>query len=106
MHVMNRYAFALVVILTATTASAQPAPTDPYPPPTLPTVPTAPYPAPTYPTAPAYAAPAPIPPPADQPKLPKAGDFDAGGQLRLPNGPDENGQYATYNWIVVDAKGR
>jgi hypothetical protein len=41
-----------------------------------------------------------------QPKPPKRGDFDAGGQIRLPNGPDAMGQYATYNWIALDAKAR
>jgi len=41
-----------------------------------------------------------------QPKEPEAGDFDAGGQVRLPNGPDEMGKYATYNWIAVDARGK
>jgi hypothetical protein len=40
------------------------------------------------------------------PKQPEAGDFDAGGQVRLPNGPDAMGQYATYNWIALDLKGR
>jgi hypothetical protein len=40
------------------------------------------------------------------PKLPKAGDFDAGGQLRFPSGPDADGKFATYNWIAVDLKGK
>lgn len=35
----------------------------------------------------------------------QAGDFDAGGQLKLPSGPDDTGKFATYNWIAVDAKG-
>jgi len=39
-------------------------------------------------------------------KEPGRGDFDAGGQLRLPNGPDELGEYATFNWVAVDLKGR
>jgi hypothetical protein len=54
-----------------------------------------------------------MPPPQDQPpaeeqkpKEPKRGDFDAGGQVRLPSGPDEMGQYATFNWVAVDLKGR
>jgi hypothetical protein len=42
----------------------------------------------------------------DQPKQPKRGDFDAGGQVRLPSGPDEMGQYATFNWVALDLKGR
>lgn len=54
--------------------------------------------------------------PADQPpadgseppsKQPKRGDFTAGGQVRLPSGPDETGtNYATFNWVAVDAKGK
>ncbi|HTL36302.1 MAG TPA: hypothetical protein VL326_24385 [Kofleriaceae bacterium] len=39
-------------------------------------------------------------------KEPGRGDFDAGGQVRLPNGPDESNQYAAFNWIAVDLKGR
>lgn len=42
----------------------------------------------------------------DGPKLPKRGDFDAGGDVRLPSGPDSTGKYATYNWIAADLKGR
>ena len=40
--------------------------------------------------------------PSDQPaqkKEPGRGDFDAGGQVRLPNGPDANGKFATFNWV-------
>lgn len=44
--------------------------------------------------------------PKDEPKTPKRGDFDAGGVVRLPNGPDEMGQYATFNWVTVDAKAK
>jgi hypothetical protein len=40
-----------------------------------------------------------------KPRQHKPGDFDAGGQLKLPSGPDETGKFATYNWIAVDAKG-
>ncbi|MCA9678650.1 MAG: hypothetical protein KC464_26720, partial [Myxococcales bacterium] len=40
------------------------------------------------------------------PREPQAGDFDAGGKVRLPSGPDEMGQFATFNWIAVDLKGR
>lgn len=62
--------------------------------------------------------PAPVTDPADQPpaepsaepdkpaKEPGRGDFDAGGQVRLPSGPDEMGQYATFNWIAADLKGK
>ena len=39
-------------------------------------------------------------------KEPKAGDFNAGGQARFPSGPDEMGQYANFNWVAVDLKGR
>lgn len=47
------------------------------------------------------------PPPedAEAPKEPKRGDFNAGGQVRLPNGPDEMGEYATFNWVAFDARG-
>jgi hypothetical protein len=49
----------------------------------------------------------PTPPPDDgKAKEPKRGDFDAGGQVRLPNGPDEMGEYATFNWIALDARGK
>ncbi|HLU67839.1 MAG TPA: hypothetical protein VKZ63_16255 [Kofleriaceae bacterium] len=43
---------------------------------------------------------------AEDKKEPGRGDFDAGGQIRLPNGPDEDGQYATFNWIALDLVGR
>lgn len=39
-------------------------------------------------------------------KKPGRGDFDAGGQVRLPNGPDEMGEFATFNWIALDLQGR
>jgi hypothetical protein len=35
----------------------------------------------------------------------KSGDFDAGGQARFPSGPDAAGNYASFNWVAVDAKG-
>lgn len=41
-----------------------------------------------------------------KPKEPKRGDFNAGGQVRLPNGPGDDGKYATFNWVAFDAKGR
>jgi hypothetical protein len=34
------------------------------------------------------------------------GDFDAGGTLSLPNGPNQDGKYATFNWVTVNAKAR
>jgi hypothetical protein len=40
------------------------------------------------------------------PKEPKKGDFDAGGQVRLPSGPDEMGKFATFNWVALDLKAR
>jgi hypothetical protein len=46
------------------------------------------------------------PPASNVPKVPKMGDFDAGGNVRLPNGPDAKGHYASFNWVAVDAKGR
>jgi hypothetical protein len=59
---------------------------------------------------------APSPPPDEKPpqteeekkkaKEPKRGDFDAGGQVRLPNGPDEEGVFKTFNWVAFDVKGR
>ncbi|MGE0548249.1 MAG: hypothetical protein AB7O24_11195 [Kofleriaceae bacterium] len=49
-------------------------------------------------------------PPAEEDKTkkkqPKPGDFDAGGQARFPNGPDEMGKYASFNWVAVDLKGK
>src|SRR5262245_52546022 len=49
-------------------------------------------------------------PPADPPKAekkePGRGDFDAGGQVRLPSGPDDMGEYKTFNWVALDLKGK
>lgn len=62
-------------------------------------------------TAAAQVPPPPPPPETPPPeeakaeKEPKRGDFNAGGQVRLPNGPDEMGQYATFNWVAFDARG-
>ncbi len=72
---------------------------------TSPTTPTTPAPpATTPPPADTGATPADQPPAA--PKQPKAGDFDAGGQVRLPNGPDATGQFATFHWVAVDLKAK
>lgn len=52
--------------------------------------------------------PAPEPPPENAAKPApehEAGDFDAGGQLRFPNGPDELGEYKAFTWVAFDAKG-
>ena len=48
----------------------------------------------------------PAPPSGNLPKPKKMGDFDAGGQVHLPNGPDSKGHYASGNWVAVDAKGK
>lgn len=83
-----------ILVTLSGVAVAQPAP---------PTPPPSPY---NYPDG--YPPPPPSPPPedAEQPKEPKAGDFNAGGQLRFPNGPDEAGEHATFNWVAFDAKGK
>lgn len=50
-----------------------------------------------------------LPPPAEEekkPKEPKRGDFDVGAQVRFPNGPDEMAEFATFNWVAVDLKGK
>lgn len=99
----------LLVSLASARALAQGAPPAPAAPtgPTASTAPTAPT-APTMPTAPAtpVSVAAQSKPEDHGPKQPKRGDFDAGGQVRLPNGPDEMGKFATYNWIAFDAKAR
>lgn len=41
-----------------------------------------------------------------KPKEPQRGDFNAGGQARLPSGPDEMGNFGSFNWVAVDLKGR
>ena len=116
---MHRMSLVTVLFASATaaaqTAPDQPAPAPPatLPTPALPAATVAPYvpanpqtfgdPAsPTTTTASTTAQPA-----TDKPKSKEhqAGDFDAGGQLKLPSGPDETGKFATYNWIAVDAKG-
>jgi hypothetical protein len=40
------------------------------------------------------------------PEEPGRGDFDAGGQVRLPSGPDEMGEFDSFNWIALDLVGR
>ncbi len=49
----------------------------------------------------------PTPPPEDPKaeKKHKPGDFDAGGQLRFPSGPDEMDKFAAFNFVALDAKG-
>jgi hypothetical protein len=99
----SAFIFVALTTLTATALAQQPAqPEDvPVDPSELPVAP-ATTPAPT---TGAEAAP-PAQPEEKKPKQPKRGDFDAGGQVRLPNGPDETGQFATFNWIALDLKGR
>jgi len=119
----------LTIVFTATTAAAQtappappapqapPAPTDAPPPPAPPTGPAMPAIAPYTPSSPQSFGSAPTSPTSTtatataEPtkpvsKEPKPGDFDAGGQLKLPSGPDGDGKFATYNWIGVDVKGK
>jgi hypothetical protein len=107
MSTVSRSLFFVAAL--AGTAAAQATPEAPtMPTPAMPAAPTsAGMPAmPTDPTA--TTATADAPPPADdkKPKEPKRGDFDAGGQVRLPNGPDAEGKYATFNWIALDLVGR
>src|SRR3954468_6908569 len=98
---MKNISLVLVLLGTAP-ALAQPGtptPSDPNQPPT-----TQPPTSTTDPNAMLYASPAPAP--EEKKKEPGRGDFDAGGQVRLPNGPDEDGAYATFNWIAFDMKAR
>jgi hypothetical protein len=48
------------------------------------------------------------PPGEEKPKNkePKRGDFDAGAQARFPSGPDDMGEYKSFNWVAADLKGR
>ncbi|HUS29920.1 MAG TPA: hypothetical protein VMZ53_15550 [Kofleriaceae bacterium] len=113
---MKKTGLVLAVLLgTAPSAVAQPGtptPSDP-PPDPQPAQPTSPGPTstldsgvgmPAMTTTPGADKPA--PPRAQKKKEPGRGDFDAGGQVRLPNGPDENSKYAAFNWIAFDMKGR
>lgn len=117
-NIDRRVVAALVVLLTAGVANADsPTPPTTPAPPATPTMPTAPT-APTMPD-PNASMPNPngmmpststaMPPPTqddpNKPKEHKAGDFDAGGQARFPNGPDEMGKYASFNWVAFDGKG-
>jgi hypothetical protein len=84
-----------------------PMPPQGYPQPQMPQgVPGQPAAMPAMPGMGTEASPAPPPTDSKTPKEPKAGDFDAGGQVRLPNGPDEQGKFATFNWIAVDLRAR
>ncbi len=106
MHPVQRASFAFITISTlaalAATATAQPGdPADPYAPPADDSS------AGTIRSPGTGGEGSPTTPPEDpKKKEPKAGDFDAGGQVRLPNGPDEMGQFATFNWVAVDLEAR
>jgi hypothetical protein len=93
MSIMNRAVFAVVIasVVASGTVMAQPAPPQPL------YVPPQPQP---------YVRPLEPPPPMADADAPKSGDFDAGGQVRLPSGPDEAGKFATFNWVALDLKGR
>ncbi|MBA3456813.1 MAG: hypothetical protein H0T42_27235 [Deltaproteobacteria bacterium] len=108
---MSRSAFAMMILVGVVgTAGAQPTPTpqetEPVPAPYVapPSPPTA-----SDPNQSIAQAMGQTPPPPEEEKKkkePKAGDFDAGAQLRLPSGPDEEGEFATWNWVAVDVKGK
>lgn len=126
MSTMYRSAFALLIsgALAVGPALAQPAGPAAQPAaPVSPSMPAAPMPMPAAPPPPSGMPMAPPPMPAGappqldgspaedpaqakQPKQPKRGDFDAGGQVRLPSGPDDLDQFAAFNWIALDLKGR
>src|SRR5687768_11522649 len=117
---MKKAGVVLAMLLGAASANAQPgtpSPTDPNQPPQpeqeQPPAPTSPGPTstldsgvgmPSMTTTPGVEKQA--PPPEEKKKEPGRGDFDAGGQVRLPNGPGEDDTYAAFNWIALDLKGR
>jgi hypothetical protein len=105
---MKFHRVVTLLCLASTNALAQPSEGQPTLPPSAP--------APT-PTTDPMLGPAPTAQPAqtDQPppdqakpkkKEPGRGDFDAGGQARFPSGPDNMGQYKSFNWVAADLKGR
>ncbi len=96
---MSRLAFVLTLLGSVATAAAQATEQPPSPPPGDPVVPQSTL-------APSASLGAPPPPPAEKTKEPKAGDFNAGGQARFPSGPDNMGEYANFNWVAFDLKGR
>lgn len=111
MSMKSRSAFAVLFLLGVVgTAGAQATPTpqeaEPVPAPYVapPSPPTA-----SDPNQSMAQAMGQLPPPEQEenkPKEPKAGDFDAGAQLRFPNGPDEVNEFASFNWVAVDVKGK
>lgn len=36
----------------------------------------------------------------------QSGNFNAGGKVRFPNGPDEMGDFKSFNWVAVDLHGK
>lgn len=104
---MKRYTLVLTLLCTAnaaaqpgtTTSPPQPEGATPPAPPTTSGVPMS--------TLDPNAAP-PVDQPAEKkgPREPKAGDFNAGGQARFPSGPDEMGNFASFNWVAADLEGR
>jgi hypothetical protein len=99
----SAFVFLALTILTATAFAEQPvqpedAPADPFQPQVAPVTTPAP-------NTGAEAAP-PVSSEQKKPKQPQRGDFDAGGQVRLPSGPDDTGEFATFNWIALDLEGR
>jgi hypothetical protein len=128
MSMKSRSAFAVIVLTAIAGTALADEPASPAGPPQNPQPDPAQPPASTYPPGqepyqpnpgqPGQAGQIPDPnmgaqstatPPPEDPKAvkePKRGDFDAGGQVRLPNGPDEMGQYATFNWIALDLKAK
>jgi hypothetical protein len=105
---MQLHRVVTLLCLASAQAFAQSTEGQPAPP-----MPSAPAPTPT--AVPMFGPTAPPGQPADQkpaePEPPKKkepgrGDFDAGGQARFPSGPDEMGQYKSFNWVAADLKGR
>lgn len=99
---MHRLALVTTLLITSNALAQNPTPDGAPPapvPPTMPTTPTMPDPSATTTT----------PPPEEEEKgkekKHESGDFDAGGQLRFPKGPDEMGEYKAFNWVAFDAKG-
>lgn len=88
---MHRLALVTTLLITRAAFGQNPTPSPETSPP--------PAPAPTMPE------PSPTPPPEGTEKKHESGDFDAGGQLRFPKGPDEMGAYKAFNWVAFDAKG-
>jgi hypothetical protein len=103
---MKKPAVVLTLLSAAGTALAQPSQTQSPPEPQPEAQPQPAGPQTTLSTLDASAAPTVEQPKKDGPKEPKSGDFNAGGQARFPSGPDEMGQFASFNWVAVDLKGR